>query len=272
METRKVKHMPFKLAASTLLGIDPGKYRSKQSLVDTECAPVAAKLIREWNESGQEDYSFYASDEYVRDLIICYDVVTKRSIHGFMQYAATQFEDPTQLRIFEDYNGCGFATADLLLNDYKNVYYYNDDEKQLGYLKTTLETCKIRRRPKRWRRRTGSFDVVISLETAEHFKEPFPYVKGLVDMLRPGGLFVYSHCFVARPVSPRSLSKKDEMTEDYCFAGHFTNYLLDGEVVSGQKMARKIAGFVRENFTQVFKGFNGKPTIFRKNGGPDVDA
>lgn len=255
----------FKKAAAMLLNDPELLKKSKAHIINEVCLPKSAELIRIWNDGKHADYSFYNAPEYVYDLLVCYELVSKRSVLGFMNFLkAKKVPKFRELSIFEDYNGVGLSTIDLLLNGFKNVHYYNSDEKQLKYFKELCKLHEVESATRVVERPAGEYDVVISLETAEHFVEPIVYLEGLKQMMRKGSYFVYGHCFRAKPASGAAHSAKDKILPDDEFPGHFSKYSYNGEQVSDAKMAKVARTWLKENFNLVFKGFNGKPEIFKK--------
>jgi len=260
-----LKKSDFKKAAALLLNQPELETKSKAYIINEVCLPKSAELIRIWNDGKQADYSFYDAPEYVYDLLVCYELVSKRSILGFMNYLKDKkVSKYRELSIFEDYNGVGLSTVDLLLNGFTNVSFYNSDAKQLKYFKEMCKLHGVDSATRIVKRPSGeSYDVVISLETAEHFVEPIVYLEGLKQMMRKGTYFVYGHCFRAKPASGAAHSAKDKILPDDEFPGHFSKYSYNGEQVSDAKMAKIVRAWLKENFNLVFKGFNGKPEIFK---------
>jgi hypothetical protein len=89
------------------------------------------------------------------------------------------------------------------------------------------------------------YDVVICLETIEHFKEPKPFTKRLIDLTKTYFVETTSFC------SPQHY-------------GHFPKYLVDGKEVSGLAASVKTHAIIRNDFDLVYSGFNGKPRIWKR--------
>ena len=89
------------------------------------------------------------------------------------------------------------------------------------------------------------FDVVVCLETIEHFKEPMHITEKLMALAK--GYLVETTSFC----SPQHY-------------GHFDKYLIDGKEVSGMTASRRVHDLIRTEFEQVFSGFNGRPRIWKR--------
>lgn len=175
----QLKSIKFSECAAILLEQPEVEKWSKVKIMDDLCAPAAAVLIKQWNESNHEDYSIYTGSDYLKDLLVCYNVVSKRSIQGFIKYAKKFIPNYKDLAIYEDFNGCGLATADLVLNGFTNVVFHNPDKYQIQYTEKIFNLYGLQMPSNDLERKNG-YDVVISLETSEHYKEPMPYVKNLL--------------------------------------------------------------------------------------------
>lgn len=205
-------------------------------------------LIQRWKDSGMTDYGIYDDPRYLSELFICYDCATKGSIGGLIRHLENK-KDWQNLTIFEDYNGVGLGTTDLVLAGFKSVDYFNDVEWQAKMSDEVFEFYKIKK-PNRLLKRPirKTYDIVLSLEVAEHILEPMPYLEHICRLVKPGGHLVYGSCFAGRNI----------------FVGHFSEYRIDGQMVAGRKASKVTKDFIKSQFDLVYKGFNGKPEIFQK--------
>jgi len=207
------------------------------------------ELLKRWIDSKETDFSVYSDKKYCDDLLICYYYVSKGSIVGALKWFEKNGVDISKLTCFEDYNGLGATTLHLIKSDFKTVCCFNDvksqcaiacklnDEFLIGSGKFSLHIKHRKDIPKT--------DVIFTLETVEHFKEPLKYIKELTSKLNPNGYLIYGAGF------------------KNMYPGHFTNYTCDGVEYSRAKISRLCKKYLREKFDLIYSGFNGKPTIYQ---------
>lgn len=207
---------------------------------------VSEQLDKEWIESGYSDFSLYHREDYLYSVINCYYTDSKQSITKSLKFFKERNIDISQFDIFEDYNGLGFTTLDLMDAGFKSVTYFNDVKVQLEAFDKLINHYGIES-PTLISERTGQYDVVFSLETAEHYQEPDEYMDSIMAMVKPGGWLVLAQTF-----NPKWL-------------GHFEEYKIDGKVYKARKAgAENWRRVMRNGFDLHDIGFNTKPFIFQK--------
>lgn len=207
---------------------------------------ISSSLDKEWIDSGYSDFSLYHRKDYLYSVINCYNTDSRGSITKALKFFKDNNIDIAQFDLFEDYNGLGFTTLDLMEAGFKSVTYFNDVEVQLEAFDKILNYCGLEK-PTLAKERTGEYDIVLSLETAEHYQEPDDYMDSIMSMVKPGGWLVLAQTF-----NPKWL-------------GHFPTYKIDGEIYTARKAgAENKRRIMRNGFDLHYVGFNTKPCIFKK--------
>lgn len=215
-----------------------------------------SKTLEEiWKKSNYTDFSIYQHPDYIYDMFVCYHFVSKASITNMLSYFKKNNITYTDFTYLDDYNGVGLTTLHLL-NEIKakNIFFFNNNQEQISTFKKLCEKYKFDFPANEYDSCDSSnkYDVVISLETAEHYKEPLEYAKQLVK--KTNKYLIYSSGF------------------NKLFPGHFPTYTIQDEYVLFSKkreVSIKTAGrivnkYLKDNLDLVYKGWNGKPTIYRK--------
>lgn len=93
----------------------------------------------------------------------------------------------------------------------------------------------------------GNFDIIIAFEYMEHIKEPIKELNKILD-LNPKVL-ILANSFNTRAI------------------GHFTNYLIDDEIIPQDKISRIFNKYLRsKGWHQLKLGlWNNKPAVWQKN-------
>lgn len=188
------------------------------------------------NYSGPSRFDFYKTKEYLYTTIVCYIDWTKDMVTRTRSFYDKLGSEPKTL--IDHYNGCGLST--LLLAELfpkTKVYYFNDCRNQvdimLHFQKEYRSAIKIYEHHDDMK-----YDSVCSYATIEHYEEPVAFLNNvLVPMTTKGGHIVYTADF------------------DKIGAGHFREYIVDGEKVDGKKAAR----LFNKQLNIVWKGWNARP-------------
>lgn len=224
-----------------------GKYKDKSTKEILEQFHKDSDfLLDKWIKSKETDFSIYSDQKYLSDLMICYYYVSKGSITGALKWFKKNKVDLSKLTCFEDYAGLGATTLHLLNSEFYNVIYFNDVNIQIDIAKKLVKAFHLR--PFEHNDNRKSFpkaDVVFTLETIEHFREPLKYIQELRWKLKPNGYLIYASGF--RNVYP----------------GHFTKYYHNNVEYTPGKISRMVKKYLREEFDLLYTGFNGKPFLWR---------
>lgn len=193
------------------------------------------------------DYNFgvYKAADYIYELIYCYFYVSKGSMNGSMTFIETTYTD-SNISILDDYNGCGLTTLHLLTSKFNNIFIRNDNQLQLDFFNKVLKQQNIEKSYNLYTNEDYLFDVIVSLEVVEHYKDPLEYLKFVKEHLKIGGHFIYTQGFSWKGI------------------GHFDTYTFNGEEVSNKKAHREFLKYLRQNFECVKKYYNGKPMVYRR--------
>lgn len=202
------------------------------------------RLKEQWYKSNFTDFSIYQSSEYSMAGIYCYWSRSKGPMSDTIKWLKT-IPNCDNLKIFDDYNGVGISTLNLIQNGFNNVSYMNDNECQLNAFKRLLNHYNISE-PYNDITRSGKYDIVISYEIAEHFQNPEKYLNGLIDMLNPNGTLIISYSF----------NYPDA-------AGHFTEYMILGKNRCNKTSTRYVSKLIKSRCELVRRGWNGTPNYYK---------
>ena len=206
---------------------------------------ISNGLDREWIESGFSDFSLYHRPDYLYSVINCYFIDSRNSIRKALKFFKENNIDISELEVFDDYNGLGFTTLDLIESDFKNVSYFNDVDIQLEAFNKVLDFYNLEK-PYLDKDKSGKYDIVFSMEIAEHNQEPDEYMDEIMKMVKPGGWLILAQTF-----NPKWL-------------GHFETYKVNGKIYKARKAgAENWRRVIANGFDLVDIGFNG-PFFFRK--------
>lgn len=220
-------------------------YSEKGSEFNRKLKQFSAELGKIWNESGFTNFGAYNHKDYLIECIWTYVVSSGAATGNMAKYFATAGIDTQNMSCLDYYNGIGLTTLDLIDMGFASVTVFNDVQHQIEACSALLK-AKDRialtktNLPKGW-----TFDVVVCLETIEHYKEPMPVTRQLMDLTEQYLVETTSFC------SPQHY-------------GHFDKYLIDGKEVSGMTASRRVHDLIRTEFEQVFSGFNGRPRIWKR--------
>ena len=220
-------------------------YSEKGSEFNRKLKQFSADLGKVWNDSGFTDFDVYKHKDYLIECIWTYVVSSGAATGNMAKYFKEAGIDNSQLTCLDYYNGIGLTTVDLIEMGFSNVTAFNDVQHQIEAFSALLKykgyfaTLKTNL-PKGW-----TFDVVVCLETIEHYKEPMAVTRQLMDLSEKYLVETTSFC------SPQHY-------------GHFDKYLIDGKEVSGMTASRRVHDLIRTEFEQVFSGFNGRPRIWKR--------
>ena len=249
---KKTKLDSFKeLIAAAVPGVEDFEFYSKKGdEFNKSLKTFSADLGKIWNDSGFTDFGWYQHKDYLIECIWTYVVSSGAATGNMAKYFKEAGINLSRMSCIDVYNGIGLTTLDLQNMGFDYVMYFNDVDYQV--LATNLLL-----RGKGKHLRTGwikdksilengkKFHVVVCLETIEHFQEPIPFTRMLMDMSYDYLVETTSFC------SPQHY-------------GHFNKYLIDGKEVSGMTASRRVHDLIRTEFEQVFSGFNGRPRIWKR--------
>lgn len=205
------------------------------------------KLGWKWNKSDFSDYSYYSLPHYLIECCWTYLVSSQAAIQNAINYF-NSISFMTSNNIIDVYSGVGLTTR-LLLDEGFIVENVNCEKRQVDATKRLLEHhgydmvhnyfshSDVKR----------TFDIVICLETIEHFKNPIHLTEKLIDMTRNYGYLVETTSFC----SPQHY-------------GHFKEYEINGKLVGGRVASRVVHDLIRQSFELEYSGWNGRPRIYRK--------
>lgn len=226
-------------------------YSEKGSEFNRKLKQFSADLGKIWNDSGFTDFSWYQHKDYLIECIWTYVVSSGAATGNMDKYFKEAGINVSSMNCLDYYNGIGLTTLDLIDMGFNKVSAFNDVQEQITAFDNLLNSTDIfphddrspsilRNIPKGW-----TFDVVVCLETIEHFKEPMGPTRELMNMAEQYLVETTSFC------SPQHY-------------GHFDKYLIDGKEVSGMTASRRVHDLIRIEFEQVFSGFNGRPRIWKR--------
>ena len=244
---KKTKLDSFKeLISAAVPGVEDFEfYSEKGSEFNRKLKQFSADLGKIWNDSGFTDFSWYQHKDYLIECIWTYVVSSGAATGNMAKYFKEAGINVENLSCLDYYNGIGLTTIDLIRMGFNSVTAFNDVQEQIeAHSRLLKHTCGYSKTltniPNHW-----TFDVVVCLETIEHFKEPMGPTRELMKMTEQYLVETTSFC------SPQHY-------------GHFDKYLIDGKEVSGMTASRRVHDLIRTEFEQVFSGFNGRPRIWKR--------
>ena len=244
---KKTKLDSFKeLISAAVPGVEDFEfYSEKGSEFNRKLKQFSADLGKIWNDSGFTDFSWYQHKDYLIECIWTYVVSSGAATGNMAKYFKEAGINTSSMNCLDYYNGIGLTTIDLIRMGFNSVTTFNDVQEQIESCSRLLKhngsySHTLTNIPKHW-----TFDVVVCLETIEHFKEPMGPTRELMKMTEQYLVETTSFC------SPQHY-------------GHFDKYLIDGKEVSGMTASRRVHDLIRTEFEQVFSGFNGRPRIWKR--------
>ena len=221
-------------------------YSEKGSEFNRKLKQFSADLGKIWNDSGFTDFSWYQHKDYLIECIWTYVVSSGAATGNMAKYFKEAGINVPSMNCLDYYNGIGLTTLDLIDMGFNKVTAFNDMPEQIIAYAKLLDHKGIyapiltKAFPKEL-----TYDVVVCLETIEHFREPMGLTRELMRMAEQYLVETTSFC------SPQHY-------------GHFDKYLIDGKEVSGMTASRRVHDLIRTEFDQVFSGFNGRPRIWKR--------
>ena len=232
--------------SSLVLG-KPGFLNMKTSELKKNINEISHSLDLEWIKSGYKDFSLYHRFDYLYSVLNCYYTISANSVKNSMKYFKNNNVDISKLEAFDDYNGLGITTLDLIESGFKSVSYFNDVDIQLEAFNKILDFYNLEK-PLLDKDKSGKYDVVFSMEIAEHEQNPDEYLDSICSMVKDDGYLCISITFNNK------------------YLGHFNEYFVNGKTFNpprgaGAAALKRIAD---NGFERVCVGFNGKPFVFKK--------
>lgn len=225
------------------------KDKSYLNLTKDECKEkIKEKIIPlfdRWYNSKCTDFSVYKDKDYIYELINCYYKLSRRCILDSINWLKRNEFNAQDLKILDDYNGIGLTTIDLIKKGFNNVNYFNDNKRQIKVFKRLCKKEKIKM-PYNDKNHKNKYDIIIALELVEHYEKPFEYINKVIDLLNPGGYFIYSPSF------------------KYNAIGHFRFYYNKKNIRHWCKyFGRYFNKELKKDFDRLYSGFYNKPIILK---------
>jgi len=233
--------MKIKEVATIALNEEFGDMSDKEVLVLLK--ERTDKLNKRWIDSKFTDFSIYKEHEYLCDVLVCWWFLSRNCVANMLSFFRKNVSEYKSFSYFDDYNGVGASTVQVL-KEGLHCDFYNDNEEQKKSLERLCDFYSPASRRVNNLSREGKYDVVMSFECAEHYKEPMRYVEEVMSMTRE--YLVISTGF-----------RK-------CYTGHFEKYLIDGEEVSIRRTGMLINKRIKKDFILLHTGWNAKPRIFKR--------
>jgi len=216
-------------------------------------SPQKAALTLQWAQSNCTDFSVYSHPDYQWDLADCYLQVSENSIGHVLRYLQKNGYNWQELSYFDDWNGNGLTTLDLIAAGCQDVSFYNNVPFQAQSLLSTCQTEGFTT-PKQDTTRQNQYDVVLSLQCVEHMIAPLDYVREIMQMTKVGGLLC---------MSVDGFSWTPNMS-----IGHFWKYEtgVKFQTVNGKTMRKIVKDYLKNNGFDIIKGacWNANPNVFKR--------
>lgn len=202
-------------------------------------------LIEQWVNSNRTDFGIYDDKRYQQAGLYCYDQMTKRSIHETMKFVHNNMPNAKELTFFDDWNGIGISTLFFMKQGLK-CEFMNNCQVQIDIFERLCQANGYEL-PHNDINRQKKYDVFMSFEIAEHYKNPEEYLELVLAQTKPGSIFVISHS-MNFPAAP----------------GHFLEYTIGGIDYPNKQASREFNKKIKEHFDQVHRGWNGTPLFFKR--------
>lgn len=217
---------------------------AKEEGLIPRCEQEVKRFDSYWYEN-YKDFSFYSHIDYIYDMFYCFNFYSRNIINASAKYFDTISFEPQKILDF----GAGIGlTTHLIKKKWPNakVYYYNigDPQIQLAKKLSEKENLDIVFLNSEEDIQKETFDLIFTTEVLEHFEEPLvPFL-----LLKDSSTNYW--------VDVNTFSIKS--------AGHFDEYILNGEKVSNQKTRAKFCKEIKKYYELAYRGFNMRPRIWRK--------
>ena len=172
------------LIAAAVPGVEDFEFYSKKGdEFNKSLKAFSADLGKIWNDSGFTDFGWYQHKDYLIECIWTYVVSSGAATGNMAKYFKEAGIDTSCLSCLDYYNGIGLTTLDLIDMGFNKVTAFNDVAEQISAYARLLDGRDIyppiltKMIPKGW-----TYDVVVCLETIEHFKEPLGPTRDLMEM------------------------------------------------------------------------------------------
>jgi len=132
------------------------------------------------------------------------------------------------------------------LSEGYDVSWFNDNSRQSEIFAMLCKENNLKM-PPHDRKKCKTYDVTVSFEIMEHFKEAIAYLISIAKMTK-------KYLVLASSFSPKSP----------IWVGHFKDYVVNGQVMSKSSLTRLRSKILKLFFKVIFKGWNGKPFVYEK--------
>ncbi len=219
-------------------------------------SPQKASVTQQWSQSNCTDFTAYSNPDYQWDLVDCFLAVSESSTQHVLRYLQKNGYNWQSLSYFDDWNGNGLTTIDLLAAGCQDISFFNDVSFQAQSL---IDMAKDENfvSPKHVTTRQqlleNQYDVVLSLQCVEHFERPLDYVDELMKIVKVGGLLCLS-------VDGFSWTPNQSI-------GHFWTYFdKDNKPHTGRQIRPIVKKYLKDNgFELIPKAcWNANPHVFKR--------
>lgn len=211
--------------------------------------PQTDSLLEDWKASLPDgDMSLYDDPRYLRELFVSYLFASRESIRVTCRWWEVTNEPWRDFTVFEDFNGVGLTTLDLMSRGLKSITVRGANDTQWdacnsilgreGYLANRVKEIPVGHK----------FDAVFSLEIIEHFRDFDEYMHSITDLVKPGGYLILAKCF----------------SKSAMYTGHFNDYRDGDRVLTISQSIKKLNHHLSHSgFELLHRGYNSKPLIYR---------
>lgn len=211
------------------------------------------KLTEKWYDlesiNLNEAYKVYSHKYYFTDMFNCYKYYSKRYINILYNKPINGITFVNQYKneingILDIGCGCGFTCLHLKqVFKGSKVYGVNlPNTNQYNFCKTlNFELCSD------YNNINSKIDLIFASEFFEHIKKPIELIDNLIKKFNP------KFIITANAFNTRSI-------------GHFSNYIVNGKVISQKKISRMFNKFVKDSGYIKLKTnyYNSRPYIWIK--------
>ena len=245
-----------------------GNYRSSGGAGNSGrdyATPAADALVDKWYETRDPDWLYSHPDYFWEGLACSFETsapfVATNLVKEFKypRYDRHDPIDPLSLEwnIFDWGAGVGLTTL-IFAKSYPNstVYYNEINEKQITLFKWLLKKSGLSNvKIIHDLEDLPELDMLVGIEIVEHFQEPMPFLRPLLNKVKKGGLFAHSSYWESEMKMPT--------------LGHFRTYNFDGDIRRVDKNRHIYNGFrkamAREGWDFLdWDPFQHKPRFYRK--------